>query len=308
MSTSDILGVSDILAVTITPFNDQGEVDGEGLRAHLRRLAGAGVGIYLGGSGSGESLGLSEAEHRLLFATARDELGTAGALHYAAFEPRTARDYLQALARAEPYGFATIRLTVPDLGHGHVATATEVEAFLLDVLGAVRGNVSLVIGQPGLRSTPSPDLVAKLVERFPNLVRLEVGTSDAAVLASYIRAAAPRSVFVPAIAHATSALALGATGLYGPQINLTPHLHRQFLDSFRAGDLATASAIYRRLIGVQELLRPFGTVVPIKAALAAFGLPAGQPRLPRLPLDKAQTGTIVAGLRALDVPRSEGWE
>jgi 4-hydroxy-tetrahydrodipicolinate synthase len=39
--------------ISITPFTADGSFDESGIRRHLRRMADAGVGVYLGGGGSG---------------------------------------------------------------------------------------------------------------------------------------------------------------------------------------------------------------------------------------------------------------
>ncbi|HEX4778236.1 MAG TPA: dihydrodipicolinate synthase family protein, partial [Acidimicrobiia bacterium] len=50
--------------ISLTPFTATGELDEDGLRGHLRRLASSGIGVYLGGSGSGEGYTLSRDEMR----------------------------------------------------------------------------------------------------------------------------------------------------------------------------------------------------------------------------------------------------
>ena len=40
--------------ISITPFTEGGAFDEAAIRGHLRRLAAAGIGVYLGGGGSGE--------------------------------------------------------------------------------------------------------------------------------------------------------------------------------------------------------------------------------------------------------------
>ena len=40
--------------ISITPFTDEGAIDEGAFRQHVRRMAAAGVGVYVGGGGSGE--------------------------------------------------------------------------------------------------------------------------------------------------------------------------------------------------------------------------------------------------------------
>ena len=48
--------------ISMTPFDREGHLDENGLREHLRRLAAAGVGVYVGGGASGEGFTLSDDE------------------------------------------------------------------------------------------------------------------------------------------------------------------------------------------------------------------------------------------------------
>ena len=45
--------------ISLTPFGDDESLDEVGLRAHLRRMKAAGIGVYVAGSGSGEAYTLT---------------------------------------------------------------------------------------------------------------------------------------------------------------------------------------------------------------------------------------------------------
>src|SRR4051812_27842656 len=75
--------------VSITPFDDRGELDVTALRAHLRRMRDAGIGVYVGGGGSGEGYTLSSAEHERVMAVAVSELAGAVAVRAMGVEPRS---------------------------------------------------------------------------------------------------------------------------------------------------------------------------------------------------------------------------
>ncbi|PRA51923.1 dihydrodipicolinate synthase family protein [Brucella pituitosa] len=296
-----------LYAVSITPFDASGWIDEEGLHGHLRRLAGAGCIPYLAGSGSGEANGLSSDERRQVFAIARDALGAEIPLRYAAFEPRTSGELIQAVRSVADFGLDAVRLTVPDLGHGHMPTAAEAEGFLRETLSALDVSVTLAVGKEGLRSTPSTGLVKALIAENPHIVSIEIGTADPSVFIAYRDVAGNLPVLVPTAGPLLSVLALGATGTYGPLLNLLPHTHRHLFAACQAGDFAKVKQAFRTIVAVQALLHPYGTVIPIKAALSAFGLPAGRPRAPRLTLGAEETAVIVNGLIALGVPDAEGW-
>jgi len=43
-----------MFSMIVTPMDDAGNLDEEGIRAHCRRMIAAGVGVYIGSGGSGE--------------------------------------------------------------------------------------------------------------------------------------------------------------------------------------------------------------------------------------------------------------
>ena len=43
-----------MFSMIVTPMDERGQVDEDGVRAHLGRMVDAGVGVYLGSGGSGE--------------------------------------------------------------------------------------------------------------------------------------------------------------------------------------------------------------------------------------------------------------
>jgi 4-hydroxy-tetrahydrodipicolinate synthase len=90
--------------ISITPFDDAGRLDEPGLRAHLRRLADAGIGVYLGGSGSGEGYTLTRAELRRVLEVGVDELSGRVPVRAMGVEPRTAGDMLDVAAVAPHAG------------------------------------------------------------------------------------------------------------------------------------------------------------------------------------------------------------
>src|SRR3954466_11850586 len=84
--------------VSLTSFSEAGDLDERALRAHLRRLRAAGIGVYLAGSGSGEGYTLSRLERRRIFDIGVDELAGHVAVRAMGVEPRTAAE---AIALAE---------------------------------------------------------------------------------------------------------------------------------------------------------------------------------------------------------------
>ena len=55
-------GAPSTLVISLTPFDEHDRLDVEAFRSHLRRMRDAGIGVYVGGGGSGEGYTLTPAE------------------------------------------------------------------------------------------------------------------------------------------------------------------------------------------------------------------------------------------------------
>ena len=88
-------GTPSAFVISITPFDDDGEIDWDGTRAHWQRLKDAGIGVYVGGGGSGEGHALLEHEVDGLLALASKELVGSVPTRAMGVEPRTARQMIE---------------------------------------------------------------------------------------------------------------------------------------------------------------------------------------------------------------------
>ena len=68
-----------VFVISLTPFDNQERFDEAGFRGHLRRIAAAGIGVYVGGAGSGEAYALEQHEARRVLEIAVEELRGQGA-------------------------------------------------------------------------------------------------------------------------------------------------------------------------------------------------------------------------------------
>ena len=86
-----------VFAVSITPFDVSGRVDETAFRAHLQRMVTAGVGVYVGGGGSGEGFVLTTAERRRILEIAADELSGKVPFRSMGVETRSASEMIEYL-------------------------------------------------------------------------------------------------------------------------------------------------------------------------------------------------------------------
>jgi 4-hydroxy-tetrahydrodipicolinate synthase len=90
--------------ISITPFAADGSFDEPGVRRHMRRMAAAGIGLYLGGGGSGEGFVLRRDEARRLLEVGVEELKGKVPVRSMGTEPRTADEMVEYVRLAKAAG------------------------------------------------------------------------------------------------------------------------------------------------------------------------------------------------------------
>lgn len=267
--------------ISLTPFTPEGELDEDGLRRHLRRLAGAGIGVYLGGSGSGEGYTLRRDERRRIFAIGREELGGRVPVRAMGVEPRSAREAIELGEDVVGAGLDAMQLYSLDLGHGYRPRPEELEGYLCEVLEAVSCPVVLSSHQAMGYALP-PALVADLAGRYDQIVGLNFTNPQLVELVRMLEALEGRiELHVGGPMQAIDALALGATGYLSSEGNLAPRLCVSLVEHHRRGALAERDAAFARVIRLFEATQRLGGMSATKAALRELGLAGGHPRAPR---------------------------
>ncbi|HEV2994076.1 MAG TPA: dihydrodipicolinate synthase family protein [Acidimicrobiia bacterium] len=279
--------------VSITPFTADGELDEDGLRRHLRRIGGAGVGVYLAGSGSGEGYTLDPAETTRVLELGVAELRGRVPVRAMGVEPRTAAELVRLARLAEAAGVDALQLYSLDPGHGNRPSSAELDRYYRTVLDATSIPVVLSTHESVGYLLPV-DLVASLVRDTERVVGVNCSTGDMTYLVRLIEAVDGRAdVHVGGPMHALTGLAMGGQGFLSSDANLAPRLCADVIEAWKAGDVRTLAASFRRLLRLYTATRELGGVTATKAALELLGLPGGPPRPPRLPA----SGETLAGVQ-----------
>jgi 4-hydroxy-tetrahydrodipicolinate synthase len=299
-------GAPSAFVISITPFEASGAVDWDATRAHFARLRAAGVGVYVGGGGSGEGHALLPDEVDRLLALAAEELRGAVPTRAMGVEPRTATQMIEFGRRVQAVGLDAMQVYSLDMGHLAVPRPVELERYFTDVLEAV--DLPAVLSTHFSVGYLVPvDLLVRLCERHPRVVGVNCSISggDFPYLVRLLNELPPHvEVHVGGPMHTMSALAMGGTGFLSSEGNLVPRLVQSVVASYGAGDHAGAEAAYASVMRVFTLL---SSRVAVKSMLRALGLPGGFPRLPRMLVDGEVEGAdALAALRALGIPELEG--
>jgi 4-hydroxy-tetrahydrodipicolinate synthase len=285
--------------VAITPFAADGSLDEAALRLHLRRLADAGTGVYLGGSGSGEGYTLDPSEVRRVLEIGVEELRGRVPVRAMGVEPRSAREMVAYGRVAADVGVDALQVYSLDIGHGNCPRPDELRAYLSDVLDGV--SLPVVLSSHFSVGYALPvDLVAELVHEHDAIIGVHCSHNDLAVLVELVDAVGDGvEVHVGGPMHALSCLALGGHGFLSSEGNVVPALCAEIIETYGRGDFTECQAAYARLMRLHAGFRRLGGIAAVKCALELLGLPGGTVRRPRLPLDDDRRAEVAALIEAI---------
>jgi 4-hydroxy-tetrahydrodipicolinate synthase len=296
-----------VFVISITPFDAEGRLDEPALRAHLDRMADAGVGVYLGGGGSGEGFTLDAREARRVLEVGVDQIGGRVPVRAMGNEPRTAGQMVDYIAMAAEVGVDAAQVYSLDPGHGHRPTPDEVETYLRAVLDST-SLPCVVSSHQSVGYRVPPRLLATLADDHPHLTGVNCSHGDVGALVELCDAVAGRlEIHVGGPMQALTALALGGQGYLTSEANLAPRLCASVITSYEAGDLPATFASFAEVVRLSGLLYGRGGIRATKAILDRLGLPGGTVRPPQLPVRDAVVDEVLAHLEAAGVGVVEGW-
>jgi 4-hydroxy-tetrahydrodipicolinate synthase len=291
-------------ATTVTPFTADGDVDVAALEALVDRLARVGIGMYVGGSGSGEGNTLTRDERRLVLNTAvRAAVGRVPVRAMGA-EPRTVADMVEFVRDAAAAGVEAAQVYPLDMGHGKKPNDAELRRYLGEVVGSAEVPVVLVTHRAVGYVTPPP-LLAELAAQHAHVVGVNCTHAELPVMMDLLRSLPPdRELHTGGPTQTLTTLGLGGSGSILTEANIAPEWCTGMVDAFEAGDLDRCGRAYWRILELGRIIDRYGGIGATKAAMNELGLPGGLPRDPRLPLSTEDARRMAAEIRALGLPDS----
>ena len=293
--------------ISITPFAADGAIDEAGLRRHLRKLGEAGIGVYVGGGGSGEGYTLTREETDRLLRIAVEELKGRSPIRAMGVEPRTAGQMIAFLDLAEAAGVDAAQVYSLDVGHGHVPTPRELDAYFEEVLSNSRIPSVLSTHQSVGYVIPT-HVIIDLFARHEQLIGLNISHQDPNYLRTLADALGDRiDICVGGPHQAPLALAFGAQGFLSSEGNIAPRLCMSVIEAAKAGDSAAFLDRWGKLMRLFAALYGNGGIRVTKALLGHFGLAGGVPRPPRLPSEPEAFARALAVVEEIGLAELEGW-
>ncbi|HEY2564999.1 MAG TPA: dihydrodipicolinate synthase family protein [Acidimicrobiales bacterium] len=293
--------------IAITPFTDEGEFDEDAVRGHLRRMAAAAIGVYVGGGGSGEGYVLSDAEARRLLEISVEELKGRVPVRAMGVEPRTSAQMIEFIEMAAEVGLDAVQIYSLDQGHGHRPTHDEIHRYFDDVLGATTMPAVLSTHQSVGYQVPVP-MLTEFADRFDHLIGINCSHQDVGYLTAMIDAVGDRlEIHVGGPQLGLTALSLGANGYLSSEGNLAPTLCVGVIDAYRRDDAQRMTDLYGKLLRLSMAFYGAGGIRATKAVLNALGHPGGAPRLPQLPVSPDRVAQLLGVVDDLNLAQIEGW-
>lgn len=293
--------------ISLTPFDKAGNLDEGAFRSHLQRLAASGIGVYVGGSGSGEGYALTRPESIRVLEVAVEELKGRVPVRAMGVEPRTAAQMIEFLHIAKSSGVDAAQIYSLDIGHDAAPTPAEIETYFSDVLEAVDLPVILSTHQSVGFKVPAP-VLADLVRRYPLLQGINCTHPDLGYVASVVDAAGGKiPVHVGGPMQGLTILALGGQGYLSSEANLAPKLAVSVITHFENDDMPAMMEAFGKLIRLFGGFSAQGGIRVTKAVLNSLGMAGGYPRKPRLPIGDEQLRRALAVVEELRLGEIEGW-
>lgn len=270
-----------MFCMALTPFNADGSIDGDGLRAHLRRLVGARLGVYMGSPGSGEGNVLSVAELRRVYEIGVEVCKGKVPVYANPREPRTAEELIALANEAISAGVDVVALYQLINGHGMIPNEREQEIYWNTVLDAIKHPAAIFINAVhGYR--PSVALLKRLTARYHQVIAANVLGTDAEYF-QQVRDAIPIGTKMYAhMLRSNIATLSSADGAIGSEGNILPRTVQMLGEGLSTGDMAKIREAAMNVQRFATICREWYPATPrwLKMAMKVLGLGNGVLRLP----------------------------
>ena len=283
-----------IIATVVTPFDDDGEIVEEKLRAEVRYLLGADVTALCACGTTGEGNALSAEESARVCAVVVDEVA----------------------GRVPVIGGIIQNSTHSAIRYGHALRTAGVDALQVtpihylwspgpDSTVAYYREIGDAVGLPIIiyNVVPwaliEPEIVSRLAD-LPHVVGIKQSGGDMHKLADLITTVSDRISVLAAVDDLhLPAFVLGAQGALAAIPTVTPFLSTALWDAAQSGDLARARALHEQILPIWRAIDGPNQPATIKEALRLQGRDGGVPRRPVDPVGPEVSARLAEALDAV---------
>lgn len=278
----------------VTPFNQQGSLDEQGLRSNISLLIDKGVAGIVPCGTTGESATLSWEEHNRIVDITLDEVKGRVTVISGAGSNNT-REAIEAARYAKESGSDAILCITPyynkptqeGLYQHFKAIATEV---------AIPMVVYNVPGRTGINLLP--EILERLCE-IETIVAVKEASGDLAQISEIHRRCGERiSILSGDDALTLPILACGGEGVISVIGNILPAEMTEMVKSFRERRFDDALTLHEQLLPVAQVMFIETNPIPIKTAMNYLGLSAGPLRLPLVSMSESNKKRLISVIQS----------
>jgi 4-hydroxy-tetrahydrodipicolinate synthase len=265
-----------VITAMITPMTTSGEVDLAQTAELAKALVASGTETIVSTGTTGEAPTLSEDEQFAVWRATKDAVGADVAVIAGATDNNTAASIVRARVATE-MGLDGVLLTVPAYNkptqRGLVAHFT--------VIARATSLPCMLYNVPSRTALNMTAATTIELSRLPNVAGIKEASGDLAQIAQIIEGA-PEGfrIWSGNDTDTLPILAIGGFGIVSVASHLIGRQIRAMIDAALAGDLATASAMHRKMLPLVDALFCETSPSPLKFALKEIGFDAGPSRLP----------------------------
>jgi len=289
---------SGLLSFPVTDFDDQGEFDPKGYAARLEWLAPYGASALFAAGGTGEYFSLSGAEYSEVIRTAVTTCrGKVPIIAGAGGPTRTAIAHAQEAERLGAHGVLLLPHYLTEAGQAGLMAHVE------QVCHSVNFGV-IVYNRNVCKLTP--DSLATLADRCPNLIGFKDGIGDIELMMSIHLKMGERFSYLGGLptaeVYAAAYKALGTPVYSSAVFNFIPKTAMAFYDAVRSDDHATQHRLLKSFFMPYLDIRNQGpgyAVSIVKAGAQLVGHGAGPVRAPLTdlrPAERERLGELIHAL------------
>jgi len=272
-----------IFCMIPTPFHEDGSLDEDALRIHIRRLAEANNAIFLSSGGAGEAQSLTVDEMRRVCEVAVAEAKGVVPVYAGLRESRTAQAMYEIARPAIEADVDAVQLYQLDYGHGMIPTLAEQSLYWKTLLDAIEHPVALSIHYEA-KFRPPPAFLRDLCDRYPQIVAFNLVGSQPGYFVA-VRDAIPEQIAMyVGLPEFAQGVAFGASGAINPSGNVIPYICRSIVDAYLAGDMEALSRGLRTVLRFMNIVNEWApsTARWVKMAMKVAGTGNGVLRPPYL--------------------------
>lgn len=288
-----------VIPAVLTPFDDSGKLDIEGLKKNLRFLINKKVhGVMVNGS-TGEAASLSREERVQVINTAVKEVNNQIPVIAGTGAPSTS-DTLTYTKDAYEAGADAAMIVTPFY-------LIPNETGLVKHFKTISDNVNIPIVLYHIPQHTGvylpPNKIDNLCKQIPNIVAVKDSYGNIGEFAQTVKLAGDNvSILTGGDDILLPAFAAGAHGAIIALGNIAPGMAVELFESVQKGELKKAQDIYVKLLPIASAISTSTNFpAPVKAAIQLLGRPAGPPRSPIVPVkndvkEKIREALVLSGL------------